>query len=79
MEHLAETLKVGHIVALQHFGDMPVEKTRYNTEMFAREVMPRLQPIWGEYEDQWSPTPLADNLIVEPRSIRSSVPVAGSD
>lgn len=79
MERVAETLKVGHIVCLQHIGDMPVEKTRYNTEMFAREVMPRLKPIWSEYEDQWSPTPLANDLIAEPREIRSGAPVAGGD
>ena len=79
MERVAETLKVGHIVCLQHIGDMPVEKTRYNTEMFAREVMPRLKPIWNEYEDQWSPTPLADDLIAEPRAIRSGAAIAGGD
>jgi hypothetical protein len=79
MERVAETLKVGHIVCLQHIGDMPVEKTRYNTELFAREVMPRLKPIWSEYEDQWSPKPLADDLIAEPRPIRSGAPVAGGD
>jgi len=79
MERVAETLKVGHIVCLQHIGDMPVEKTRYNTEMFAREVMPRLRPIWSEYEDQWSPKPLADDLIAEPRPIRSGAAVAGGD
>ncbi len=79
MEHLAETLKVGHIVLLQHFGDMPVDKTQYNTEMFAREVMPRLRPIWDEYEDKWSPHPLPSDKTVEPRTIRSAQPVAGGD
>ena len=79
MEHLAETLKVGHIVLLQHFGDMPVDKTQYNTEMFAREVMPRLRPIWDEYEDRWSPNPLPSDKTVEPRTIRSAQPVAGGD
>ncbi len=79
MQRVAETLKVGHIVCLQHIGDMPIEKTMYNTKLFAEEVMPKLQPLWSEYEDRWSPNPIANALMSDPRPIRSGTPVAGGD
>ena len=65
MERVARTLKVGHVVCLLHFGDMPNEVCRYSTEMFAQRVIPRIRPIWGEYEDHWSPKPMpqADRAV----------------
>ena len=36
---------------LIHVGDMPMEKTRYSTKLFAEEVMPHLRNMWPEYED----------------------------
>ena len=32
--------------------------TRMSTELFAREVMPHVRPLWSEYQDRWSPHPL---------------------
>ena len=58
MERVARTLKVGHMVCLLHFGDMPNEVCRYSTELFAKRVMPRIRPLWNEYEDHWSPKPM---------------------
>lgn len=65
MERVARTLKVGHVVCLLHFGDMPNELCRYSTELFAQRVIPRIRPIWNEYEDHWSPKPMpqADRAI----------------
>ena len=45
-------MRVGHLMVLCHFGSMPPELTRYNTELFAREVMPHMKSMWSEYEDQ---------------------------
>ncbi len=58
MERVSRTLKVGHMVCLLHFGDMPNEVCRYSTELFAKRVMPRIRPLWNEYEDHWSPKPM---------------------
>ena len=66
---LAEKLKVGHIVSLLHMGDMPMEKTLYNTEMFATRVIPQLRDIWSEYEDHWMPNPLPADDRATPRAV----------
>jgi hypothetical protein len=71
MENLAKRLKVGHIVALMHIGDMPADKCAYSSRLFAEKVMPRLRPLWSEYEDHWSPRPLPPEQTVSPREFRS--------
>ncbi len=52
-------LRVGQLMLLMQFGDMPKELALHNTELFAREVMPHLKGMWSEYEDHWFPKPLA--------------------
>ena len=42
-------------MCLLHIGTMPKDLTRKNTELFAKEVLPALKPIYGEYEDPWWP------------------------
>jgi hypothetical protein len=34
---------------------MPRETVLYNTQRFARDVMPRLRNVWDEWEDRWWP------------------------
>jgi len=50
MEELIKTLRVGNIICGIHVGDMPPEKTRYSTELFAKKVMPQLKGIWKDYD-----------------------------
>jgi alkanesulfonate monooxygenase SsuD/methylene tetrahydromethanopterin reductase-like flavin-dependent oxidoreductase (luciferase family) len=50
MEELIRTLRVGNIICGIHVGNMPPEKTRYSTELFAKKVMPQLKGIWKDYE-----------------------------
>ena len=50
IEELIETLRVGNIICGIHVGDMPPEKTRHSTQLFAAKVMPRLRALWPEYE-----------------------------
>jgi hypothetical protein len=40
-------------MVLLHFGDMPKETVKYNTTRFTQDVMPRLQPLWSEWQDEW--------------------------
>ena len=40
---------------LAHFGNMPNELARYNIARIAKEVLPRLRPLHGEWEDRWWP------------------------
>ena len=69
---------MGHIVSLLHMGDMPMEKTLYNTEMFAKRVIPQLRDIWSEYEDHWMPNPLAADDRATPRAVPGREIAAGN-
>jgi hypothetical protein len=51
---------------LCHFGNMPPELTKRNTELFAREVMPHMKQMWGDYEDRWWPEPAAQRATPAP-------------
>jgi alkanesulfonate monooxygenase SsuD/methylene tetrahydromethanopterin reductase-like flavin-dependent oxidoreductase (luciferase family) len=49
-------LRIGHLLALLHFGSMPHELCLQNIDLFCREVMPHLQGFWDdEWEDRWWP------------------------
>jgi alkanesulfonate monooxygenase SsuD/methylene tetrahydromethanopterin reductase-like flavin-dependent oxidoreductase (luciferase family) len=69
MEKVADTLNVGHIVALMHIGNMPLEKTLYNTELFGSKVIPQLKSKFAEHEDRWSPHPLPPADMAEARAV----------
>ena len=58
-EKLLEGVKrarIGHLLTLLHFGSMPTDLTKRNIDLFAREVLPHLAPLWDDkYEDRWWP------------------------
>jgi alkanesulfonate monooxygenase SsuD/methylene tetrahydromethanopterin reductase-like flavin-dependent oxidoreductase (luciferase family) len=56
---MEDSLRVGHLMVLLHFGDIPKETVSYNTARFAAEVMPALRPMWSEWEDHWWTRPVA--------------------
>ena len=64
-----EGLRVGHLMLLCQFGDMPRELADKNTELFATEVMPHLRDIWSDYEDRWWPRPLEESQRAHPAEI----------
>jgi hypothetical protein len=52
-------LRMGHLLALLHFGSMPTELCKRNIDLFAREVLPHLAGQWDDrYEDRWWPESL---------------------
>jgi alkanesulfonate monooxygenase SsuD/methylene tetrahydromethanopterin reductase-like flavin-dependent oxidoreductase (luciferase family) len=55
LNEMADSMRVGHLMVLCHFGDMPKEKVFQNTERFARDVIPKLRPRFNEWEDKWWP------------------------
>jgi alkanesulfonate monooxygenase SsuD/methylene tetrahydromethanopterin reductase-like flavin-dependent oxidoreductase (luciferase family) len=55
---LAKDLRIGHLMCLLQFGNMPKDKVTKNTRLFAEKVMPNLRDIWSEYEDRWWIKPL---------------------
>jgi alkanesulfonate monooxygenase SsuD/methylene tetrahydromethanopterin reductase-like flavin-dependent oxidoreductase (luciferase family) len=49
-------LRIGHLMVLLHFGSMDHELCMKNIELFSREVLPALEPLWDdEWEDYWWP------------------------
>lgn len=58
LEHVAKTLNVGHFMMLLQYGNMSKELTKYNTRLFAEKVMPKLQPLFSEWEHKWWPKPM---------------------
>ncbi len=58
LEHVAKTLNVGHFMLLLQYGNMSKELTKYNTKLFAEQVMPKLKPLFSEWEDRWWPKPM---------------------
>ncbi|TXL76742.1 LLM class flavin-dependent oxidoreductase [Vineibacter terrae] len=64
MVDLAKTLRVGNIFALFQVGDMPGDKVRHSTQLFAEKVMPRLKaemfPEWRN-EDRFWIKPMQDS------------------
>ena len=44
MREVAVNLNVGNLMLLLQFGNMSKELTKYNTKLFAEQVMPKLQP-----------------------------------
>jgi alkanesulfonate monooxygenase SsuD/methylene tetrahydromethanopterin reductase-like flavin-dependent oxidoreductase (luciferase family) len=57
LKETVDTLRVGHLMVLCHFGDMPEDTVRYNSERFMRDVAPKLRDTYSEWEDRWWPKP----------------------
>ena len=51
MEELIKTLRVGNVFGLFHIGNMPDDKVRYSTKLFAEKVMPHLRNLWPEWKN----------------------------
>jgi alkanesulfonate monooxygenase SsuD/methylene tetrahydromethanopterin reductase-like flavin-dependent oxidoreductase (luciferase family) len=76
LTEMERTMRVGHLMVLLHFGDMPKETVMYNTNRFAQDVMPRLRPLWSEWEDQWWPRDtLSLSEQAQPAPLNPAVPV----
>jgi hypothetical protein len=46
---------------LLQFGSMNKQLAQYNTKLFAEQVMPRLKPLFADWEDRWWPRPMDAN------------------
>jgi alkanesulfonate monooxygenase SsuD/methylene tetrahydromethanopterin reductase-like flavin-dependent oxidoreductase (luciferase family) len=59
LREVAVNLNVGHLMLLLQFGNMSKELCRYNTQSFARDVIPKLKGLFSEWDDRWWPRPMA--------------------
>jgi alkanesulfonate monooxygenase SsuD/methylene tetrahydromethanopterin reductase-like flavin-dependent oxidoreductase (luciferase family) len=51
MLEMIHGLRVGNVFCLLHMGNMPDEKTRHSTRLFAERVMPSIRDAWPEWKD----------------------------
>jgi hypothetical protein len=65
IDELATNLHVGNLMLLMQFGNMSKELTKYNTQLFAERVMPKLKPKFAEWEHRWWPRPMESGLRAE--------------
>ena len=59
LREVAVNMNVGNLMLLLQYGNMWKELTKYNTKLFAEKVMPKLQPLFAEWEHKWWPKPMA--------------------
>ena len=59
LRELATELNIGQLMLLMQFGNMGKDLTKKNTKLFAEKVMPKLQPLFNEWENKWWPKPMA--------------------
>ena len=69
LRELARTLNIGQLMLLMQFGNMSTDVTRYNTRLFAEKVMPKLKPLFGEWENRWWPRPIDQRQRAQPRTV----------
>jgi alkanesulfonate monooxygenase SsuD/methylene tetrahydromethanopterin reductase-like flavin-dependent oxidoreductase (luciferase family) len=68
LRQVATQLNVGHLMLLMQFGNMDRELTLYNSELFAKRVMPQLAGLFDDrFEDRWWPRPLPREERAAPR------------
>jgi alkanesulfonate monooxygenase SsuD/methylene tetrahydromethanopterin reductase-like flavin-dependent oxidoreductase (luciferase family) len=65
LTEVATSLNVAHLMLLLQFGNMNKDLAKFNTKLFAEKVMPRLQPLFSEWEDRWWPTPMGSKERAE--------------
>ncbi|MEC7488389.1 MAG: LLM class flavin-dependent oxidoreductase [Pseudomonadota bacterium] len=66
LRDVCREMNVGHLMTLLHFGNMSKDLTRYNTDLFARNVMPQIRDLFeDQWEDHWWPQPLPDSDMAD--------------
>ena len=75
VHELCTSMNVGHLMTFNHFGNMDKELVRYNTDLYARHVLPELRGLFeDEWEDRWWPKPLPAAERVPVRTLTSDQP-----
>jgi alkanesulfonate monooxygenase SsuD/methylene tetrahydromethanopterin reductase-like flavin-dependent oxidoreductase (luciferase family) len=58
LREVAVNLNVGHLMLLLQFGNMSKKLAKYNTKLFAEQVMPKMKDLFSEWNDRWWPQPM---------------------
>ena len=65
LREVATQLNVGHLMLLLQYGNMSKDLTRYNTKLFAEQVMPKRKDIHASWTDHWWPRPMETSQRAE--------------
>src|SRR5207248_4792980 len=49
LREVAKNLNVGHLMMLLQFGNMAKDLAKYNTQLFAEQVMPQLHDVFADW------------------------------
>jgi alkanesulfonate monooxygenase SsuD/methylene tetrahydromethanopterin reductase-like flavin-dependent oxidoreductase (luciferase family) len=70
LREVATELHVGQLMLLLQYGNMGRDLTAYNSEGFAKRVMPQLHDLFDDaWENRWWPRPLARDERALPRGM----------
>jgi len=70
IKEIAANLNVGHLMLLLQFGNMGPELAKYNTKLFAEQVMPQVENLFDDqWEDLWWPKPMAKQQRAVPQAV----------
>src|SRR5262245_6382790 len=57
-------LNIGQLMVLQQIGSMPKALVFKNIELFTKEVMPAIKPLWTDkWHDRWCPKPITERAV----------------
>ena len=69
LREVCTTLNVGNLMLLLQFGNMSHELTKYNTQLYAEQVLPQISGLFSEWENRWWPEPMAGADRRPPRQV----------
>jgi alkanesulfonate monooxygenase SsuD/methylene tetrahydromethanopterin reductase-like flavin-dependent oxidoreductase (luciferase family) len=70
LREVAVSLNVGQLMLLLQYGNMRKDLALYNTELFAKSVMPQLTGLFEDrWENHWWPRPLPREQQAVPRIV----------
>ncbi|MGD9806273.1 MAG: LLM class flavin-dependent oxidoreductase [Hyphomicrobiaceae bacterium] len=76
LREVAVNMNVGNLMMLLQYGNMSKDLTKYNTRLFAEKVMPKLRPLFSEWEHKWWPKPMQASARAEISAFRPRVEAA---
>ena len=59
LRQVIHDLRFGQLMLLLQFGNMDKQLAKYNSRLYAEQVMPQLRDVWSGWENHWWPTPMA--------------------
>jgi hypothetical protein len=58
LHELATSLNIGQLMLMMQFGNLSTDTAKYNTRLFAEKVMPKLRPLFADWQNRWWPQPM---------------------